>query len=162
MALIGTELVQVLPIATTGAPSAGTEYVTAQSIANLGGGGGGNAAKRLVGAGLGTPASGTVVPTGIVQYVQVPYSGTITGYAIQADQAGSIVVDVWKSNLAIPTVANTITASAKPTLTSSQYINSTTLTGWTTAVAAGDVFAFNVNSASTLDSFAIQLFITTN
>ncbi len=79
-----------------------------------------------------------------------------------ADQSGSIVVDIWKLNAAIPTVANTITASALPTLSSSQYINSTTLTGWTTSVSANDVFAFNVNSASTLNSFSIVLFITSS
>jgi len=119
-----------------------------------------NAVKRSVGAGSGTPASGTVPSTGVVQYVQVPFAGTITGYAIMADQSGSIVIDVWKTNAAMPTVANTITASAKPTLSSAQYVNSTTLTGWTTAVAANDVFGFHIDSISTLNSFSIVIFIT--
>lgn len=122
----------------------------------------GNPNLRPVGAGSGVPGGGTVVATGVVQYVQVPYTGTITGFAIIGDQSGSIVVDVWKTNASAPTVANTITASAKPTLSSSQYINSTTLTGWTTSVAANDVFGFHVDSATTLNSFCIVIFITTN
>ena len=51
-----------------------------------------------------------------------------------------------------PTVADTITASAKPTLSSATKSEDTTLTGWTTAVTAGDVFGFMVDSASDRDA----------
>lgn len=146
----------------TGATSGTIIDATATFSGSGGGGsgGGGGTNTLSIGAGSGTPGSGTVVPTGIVQYVQAPYSGIITGYSIIADQVGSIAVGIWKSNLAVPTSANSIVASAPPALSSSQYINSTTLTGWTTTFAIGDVFAFNVNSASGLDSFSLQLYVT--
>ena len=112
--------------------------------------------------GLTIDGGGTVLTTGQKGYYRVPFSGTITGYSLVSDISGSTVIDVWKSNNAVPTVANTITASALPTLSSSQYLNSTTLTGWTTSVAAGDVFGFNINSASTLTRVTLELYVTTN
>lgn len=123
----------------------------------------GNPNIRTPGFGSGVPGSGTVVSLGIVNSaLTLKYSGTITGYSLSADQSGSIVVDIWKANAAIPTIANSITASAKPTLSSSQYISSTTLTGWTTTVTAGDVLIANVISAATVQAFNLELFITTN
>jgi Tfp pilus assembly protein PilV len=71
------------------------------------------------------------------------------------------VFDIWKAAApTIPTVANTITAAAKPTLTSQQTNASTTLTGWTTAVAANDMLGFNVDSATTVSWAVLQLFVT--
>jgi hypothetical protein len=95
-------------------------------------------------------------------FITIPYSGTITGWDIFGNVSGSCVVDVWKCTYASfpPTIANTITASSKPTLTSSQKNTSSILTGWTTAVTEGDIFAFNLDSASTLTNINVILKIT--
>jgi hypothetical protein len=69
---------------------------------------------------------------------------------------------VWKLNAAIPTNSNSITASAKPTLTSSQRATSTTLTGWTTGVSANDVFGFEIESATTVTKATLTLVIRQN
>ena len=53
------------------------------------------------------------------------------------------------SGTAIPTVANTITASAKPALSTGTAIHSTTLTGWTTSVSANDIFGIQLNTVAT-------------
>lgn len=103
---------------------------------------------------------GSAITTGQKGYTIVPYAGTITGYTLIADQSGSCVIDIWKTSNAVPTVANTITASALPTLSSAQYLNSTTLTAWTTSVSVNDVFGFNVNSASTITRVSLIIFIT--
>jgi hypothetical protein len=50
-----------------------------------------------------------------------------------------------------------ITGSAKPTLTAASKATSTTLTGWSTSLAAGDVLVFNVDSASTVEQLYIVL-----
>jgi len=100
---------------------------------------------------------GQPITTGIKGYVTVPYACTIAGYSIQADQPGSIVLDIWKAAGVIPTVANSITASAKPALSSAQLIQSTTLTGWTTNISANDVVGFNVDSASTIQRVTLVL-----
>ena len=112
------------------------------------GSGGGGAATI----GFSADGGGSVISTGLKGYTEVPYSGTITGWTMLPDQSGSCVVDIWKTDYtgAPPTVANTITGSAKPTLTSANKAQSSTLTGWTTTVNAGDIIAFNVDSATTI------------
>ncbi len=110
---------------------------------------------------------GSVITTGNKGYVSCPYTGTITGAKLLSIDgtgpatAGSIVVDVWKDTYANfpPTVADTITAAAKPTLSAANKSDDTTLTGWTTAVTAGDVFGFNVDSATTVLKVLLQLTI---
>jgi len=111
--------------------------------------------------GVSLDGQGVTVSTGQKGYFRVPYSGTITGWSIISSVAGTIVFDVWKAAGTIPTVSNSITGSAKPTLTSSTYINSTTLTGWTTSVNAGDIIGFNVDSATITVTWAIlEVYIT--
>jgi hypothetical protein len=63
---------------------------------------------------------------------------------------GTIAIDVWKvaTGTAIPTVSNTITASAVPAISTGTAFHSATVTGWTTSVAANDIFAFNIKAAS--------------
>ena len=109
--------------------------------------------------GVSIDGGGTAITTGTKGYVEVPYAGTITEWKIISDISGSAVFDVWKSNAAIPTNSNSITASAKPTLTSSQRAASTTLTGWTTGVSVNDVFGFEVESASTITKAVLILVI---
>ena len=95
--------------------------------------------------------------------IRIPYACTITGWYLSGDVSGSAVVDVWKATYAtgsVPTVANTITASAKPTITAAFAAASTTLTGWTTSVAANDCIIFNVDSCSTITKLTIELEVT--
>lgn len=119
-----------------------------------------NVTSRVVGVTI--DGMGSTPGTGVKGYFRVPYSGTITGWTMLADQSGSAVIDVWNTLNAIPTVANTITAAALPTLSSQQYVTSNTLTGWNTTVAAGDVFGFNLNSATTVTRITLELYITAN
>ena len=91
--------------------------------------------------------------------VYAPYAAVIQEAVILADQAGDIVVDIWKAAYASfpPTVAGTICAAAKPTLSDTDSYRDTTLTGWTTALAAGDVLRFNVDSSNTLTRAVVAL-----
>ena len=63
---------------------------------------------------------GSVIATGIKGDLEIPFGCTIQAVTLLADQTGSIVIDIWKDSYAAypPTVADTITASAKPTLSS--------------------------------------------
>ena len=83
----------------------------------------------------------------------------ITSWTLVADQTGSIVIDLWKDTYANfpPTVADSITGSAKPTLSSAVKNQSSTLTGWTTGVSSGDIIRFNVDSASTLTRITLSI-----
>lgn len=107
--------------------------------------------------------TGQVVGPGFKRYSPpMPFPGTITGWDVVADQVGSIVVDVWKDTWANfpPTVADTITGTEKPTLSSEQNAQNLALTDWTTDVAVGDVFAFYVDSASTIEKVLVSVRIT--
>lgn len=93
---------------------------------------------------------GSVILAGAQSDVIVPFNMTIQSWTLVANTSGDIVIDVWKDTYANypPTVADTITASAKPTITAGIKGQSSTLTGWTTTVNAGDVIRFNVDSCS--------------
>lgn len=94
---------------------------------------------------------GSVLPVGPTEaYYTVPANATITGWYLTGSPSGSLVVDVWKAAGTIPTNANTITGTEKPTLTAQQLNSDTSLSTWTTAVTVGDVFSFEVESAASV------------
>jgi hypothetical protein len=97
-------------------------------------------------------------------WVQVPFDCTITSYELTADQSGSIVIDLWKDTFTNfpPTVADTITAAAKPTLSSAQASTDSALTGWTKTLSAGDYLLANVDSADTLEKAILIINVTRN
>jgi hypothetical protein len=105
---------------------------------------------------------GQVISTGVKGYIEIPQACTINQWTLLADQSGSIVVDVWKDTYANfpPVAGDVITASAKPTIGSSTKGQSSTLTGWTTALAAGDILAFNVNSVTGIFRCTLSLKVT--
>jgi len=105
------------------------------------------------------------IGTGIYVDIHFAHAATITKWRIlgtkfTSGSTGSIVLDLWKDTYANfpPVVGDTITASAKPTVTTAAKAESSTLTGWTTSVAAGDVIRVNVDSAATfsLVTFALE------
>ncbi len=117
---------------------------------------GGVTPRRVVGATF--DGSGSPPTAGSVGYAVVPFNGTIDQWYIVGDAAGSAVVDVWKAAGVIPTNANSIAGSEKPTLSAAQLANDTSLTTWSTlAVAAGDVFGFELESASTLTRVTVEV-----
>lgn len=106
--------------------------------------------------------NGSVLTTGLKYGVQIPYAGTITGWTLVGEDAsGSIVLDLWKDSYANfpPVVGDSITASAKPTISAARKATSSTLTGWTTSFAAGDWVYVNVDSVSTFKW--VQLILST-
>ena len=100
---------------------------------------------------------GNNLSTGVKRYVVIPFNCTITRWDIVGDQNGNVVVDVWKANNAIPTVADTITGTEKPTLSSQQLNSDTALSSWTTSISTGDVLGFNIDSVSALSGFTLTI-----
>jgi hypothetical protein len=105
---------------------------------------------------------GSAITTGIKGDLEIPFGCTINQVTMLADTSGSITVDIWKDTYANypPTVADTITAAAKPTITTATKNQDATLTGWTTGVTAGDTLRFNVDSAATITRVTISLKVT--
>lgn len=106
--------------------------------------------------------AGSAITTGQKGHLEIPFACTINQVTSLADVSGSIVVDIWKDTYAnfAPTDADSITASAPPTITSAQKSQDSTLTGWTTSITAGDVLAFNVDSCTTITRLTISLKVT--
>jgi hypothetical protein len=77
--------------------------------------------------------------------IQSPYTGTIVGWKLTSNVSTSTVVDIWK-HITNPTNANSITASAKPTLTAQSKNDSSTLTGWVTSVTENDLLQIEIES----------------
>lgn len=98
------------------------------------------------GCAVGDPA-GSALATGVLCYVVVPMAGTITGWDIVVD-GGTATVDVLKiaTGTAKPTAS--IAASALPAISTGTAIHSTTLTSWTTSVAANDILGFNYTTGT--------------
>jgi hypothetical protein len=95
-------------------------------------------------------------------YYPVPFACTITGWELVADATGSVVIDIWSDSFANypPAVGDTITGSAKPTISSANKASSTTLTGWTTALPAGHYLEVNVDSVTTITNVTLTLTVT--
>lgn len=101
---------------------------------------------------------GSTILTGDAKvYPTADFACTINRIDISADQSGSITVDVWKAAAAIPTSGNKISASAPLTLSAAQLAQNGSLTGWSTAVSVGDVFGFNVATATTVTRVTGQI-----
>jgi hypothetical protein len=102
---------------------------------------------------------GVAMTVGLVNYFTVPFACTISAWNITVD-TGTATIDVWKSatGTAIPTVTNTIAAAATPAISTGTALHSATLTGWTTAVNANDIFAFQLKAVSnaTLASLVLE------
>lgn len=105
---------------------------------------------------------GAAITTGHKIDIRVPFACTINSVEMVADQTGSIVVDIWKDTYANypPTDADSITASATPTISAAIKSQDATLTGWTTAIAEGDYLRFNVDSAATIERVSVILNVT--
>jgi len=105
---------------------------------------------------------GATITTGIKGDLEIPFACTINQATLLADQSGSIVIDIWKDTYANypPTDADSITAAAPPTISSATKSQDATLTGWTTAIAAGSTLRFNVDSITTCTRVTLSLKVT--
>ena len=102
---------------------------------------------------------GSAITTGVKGYIEVPFDCYIEEQSLGADQAGDIVIDIWKDTYANypPTVGDTITASAKPTISSGTKDQDSTLTGWTKQLTKGQWIGINVDSCTTITFATLSL-----
>jgi hypothetical protein len=91
-------------------------------------------------------------------------SGTIkSATVLTIGGIGSCQVGVWKAPYGSypPTVANSITGGALPTILSGIKYQDAGLAGWSKAVTAGDVITFHLASSSVFTNIHIELTIST-
>jgi hypothetical protein len=104
---------------------------------------------------------GLVPTTGSKGHLHVPYAGAITGWTLIADRVGSAQITIKKSTVGTYPAGTSIVASAPPELSSQQLNTSSTLTGWTTAIAPGDILEFNLDSVAACTRLTLQLQVQT-
>lgn len=103
---------------------------------------------------------GAVITTGVKGDLgPFPFACDIEEITLLADQSGSMVIDIWKDTYANfpPTDADSITASAPPTISAATKAQDATLTGWTKGIAAGQSLRFNVDSCSSIQRATLAL-----
>jgi hypothetical protein len=110
--------------------------------------------------GVSLDGQGGKVKPGFIQSIVIPYNCTINKWYLVSDRVGSIVLDVWKKAGGLPTVADTITGSEKPTLNYATSNSDVDLTTWTTSVSAGDVITFYVESCVLCQKATLSLLVT--
>ncbi len=103
---------------------------------------------------------GSAITTGVK--LDIPFNqfgARIVRWDLVANASGSIVIDLWKDTYGNypPTVADTITASAKPTLSSVIKNQNASLDTWTTKVEKGETLRVNVDSATTVTRITLAL-----
>jgi hypothetical protein len=106
---------------------------------------------------------GAVLPVAVLQgQLRVPYNCTITSWELVSNETGSIEIDIDKDTYANfpPTSADSITGSARPTITASNKAQSSTLTGWATALNEGDYLKVEVLSVSAITQATLTLRVT--
>lgn len=105
---------------------------------------------------------GAAITTGEKGHLEIPFACTINRVTMLADQEGSIKVDIWKDTYALfpPTNADTICGGNEPEIITGIKDQDATLTDWTTAIAAGDILAFNVDSITDIERVTISLKVT--
>jgi hypothetical protein len=106
-----------------------------------------------------------VINLGQKGFVKMPYNGIITSWTLMTSVSGSVSVDIWKdsTNNFPPTISDSIVNGNYLNL-NNEYINSeNNLSGWTTtSFVEGDIFTFNVISASTLTNMNLTINVTKN
>jgi hypothetical protein len=101
---------------------------------------------------------GSVLATGLVNsYYTAGNAGRIVGWYLTGFPSGSIVIDVLKRDVGLPTASDTIAGSEKPTLVSQTQNSDINLDTWTTRFNAGDTFAINIQSVSTITNAVLTL-----
>lgn len=103
------------------------------------------------------PLSASYTPP--VQVV-IPYKGTITQCAVVADQIGSCVISILKTNLASFPVYTNIVALTPPTLAGVEISLDVALLGWDKEVIPGDLLLFGLTSSSTIQQVTVALAMT--
>lgn len=117
------------------------------------------AAIRTQQIGVTIDGGGAVLTTGPKGFKSFMVAGTIIRWRLLADQAGSVEFDVFKDAYAGWPPTTSIVAAAPPEIVADSTAEDTTLTGWDTTVNAGDVFAFEIISASGIQRVTLELTI---
>jgi hypothetical protein len=89
----------------------------------------------------------------------VRYNCEIVEATLLADQAGDIVVDIFKDTYGNypPTAGDSITGGNPLTISAGNKTTNTSLTGWSKTLLAGDVLRFSIVSVTNIRAVTVGL-----
>ena len=88
----------------------------------------------------------------------IPYDCVIKNWAINANAAGSVQVDIWRGVGFKPdNLSYSITGNIKPNLSSEEINFGNDLTNWEMELKEGDVLIFNIISANNISKLSLTL-----
>jgi hypothetical protein len=103
---------------------------------------------------------GFEIGAGLKGWIEAPFNGTIKSVRLFADQTGSIAIDIWKdiyNNYPPENTWDSITGVTPATIAGAQKSQDSLLTDWTRNFSKGDIFAFNVDSCSSITRCTISM-----
>jgi hypothetical protein len=105
---------------------------------------------------------GAAITSGVKGDLEIPFACSINGWTLLNDQAGDMVIHVWKDTFANypPTSADNIVGTEAPSIATSVKNQDLALSSWTTGIAAGDTLRFKVESASAVERTTLVLNVT--
>lgn len=158
----GDTIADVIAAAIAGASDTGITELTGDVTAGPGSGSQAavvKAAIRTQQIGVTIDGGGAVLTTGPKGFKSFMVAGTIIRWRLMADQAGSVEFDVFKDAYAGWPPTTSIVAASPPKIVADSTAEDTVLSGWDTTVNAGDVFAFEIISASGIQRVTLELTI---
>lgn len=120
--------------------------------------GGGASGNGAIGATF--DGGGAALTPGVFTDVFVPFNCTIVGATLLADTTGNLVVSVLADPYASFPPTTDLAPTTPPTITASDKSQDTTLSGWSTAITAGDVVRLGVVSCSSITRATLSLEVT--
>jgi hypothetical protein len=104
---------------------------------------------------------GSAITTGVKGTIgPLPWGATIQSWTLDADQNGSITIDIFRANNAHPTVSIVGGGGTKPTLSSAQFNGLQAPSGWTsTVLVPNDLLAFSVSTVATVTRVTLGLIL---
>lgn len=100
-----------------------------------------------------------IISAGDKIWLQIPFNCVISKIRLTTDTVGSIEIDIKKSDFTNFNVFNSITGNNFVTLTNSNKIEKSDLTGWTLNILKGDYIKITINSLSNISklNFIIEV-----
>lgn len=107
--------------------------------------------------------AGSALTTGLKTWWEIPFPCVIEKAKIEADQSGSVVLDIYRLTEAeriqgvAAAAAYSICTASKPTLSTAQRMTDTTLNGWNVQLEAEDWLYLNVDSVTSISKLTLSL-----
>lgn len=103
--------------------------------------------------------SAITADSGVAQACKrIPKNSVVTAWYVNADQSGSVTIDIYKDTTYPPTDADSISSTEKITLSTATNNSDTSLTAMTTDWNAGDWVCYDVETATTVQWVSFDIY----